>query len=108
MRPAGDIFGPGAKGQTLSLTAFEEMFFWGDCPALPCLCYSRMRWSGVLDRRVLESAAQTALERHPLLRSRVELVDGETPRWIISPETTCAIDWQIGPLREEFAPEPRL
>lgn len=63
-----------------------------------------MRFSGILDRAALESAAGTALERHPLLRSRVEIVAGEKPRWIVTSDTVCEIDWQNGPLGEEFGP----
>ena len=55
----------------LKLTPFEEYMLCDDLPDYPMTGFFRLRFSGKLNFKAMESAVQTATARHPLLRSRV-------------------------------------
>lgn len=56
----------------IPLTHFEELMLHQDSSAYPASCFIRLQFQGRLLRDVFESAATTAISRHPLLHSIVE------------------------------------
>ncbi len=80
----------------LPLTAFEEFLLWEDRPAYPWSIFARLRFSGRIDRRALESAVQVIMPRHPLLTSRLE-IRGRRPFWVVQPGALPQIAWAEGP-----------
>lgn len=48
---------------TFPFTPFEELMLHQDSRAYPCVCFIRLRFSGVLKRQAFEVAAGTAAAR---------------------------------------------
>jgi hypothetical protein len=82
--------------RSFPLTTFEEFLYWQDRPAYPCSCFIRLQFFGRLMRPALESALQTTLERHVLLRSRIEQ-RGRRLNWVPDEEPQPRITWSTGP-----------
>jgi NRPS condensation-like uncharacterized protein len=89
----------------LPLAPFEHYMLADDRPAYPMNIVLRLRFSGRLDRTMLESALATALARHPLLTAVVRRCGR---RWIwTAAERLAAIRWLDVPPAEalpELAP----
>ena len=66
----------------LPLVPFEELMLADDRQAYPMNILCRLRFSGRLDLEMLESAAQTALARHPLLSATIERSGRKRFRWV--------------------------
>lgn len=90
----------------LPLTAAEELLFWTDRLSTPCLIYFRMRFAGQLRREAFDCAMRTALARHPLFRARVCLEPRAT--WEIFRETEWSMDWDEGPLGDDWGSGVRV
>lgn len=88
--------------QALPLTAWEEFFIWEDRPAYPCSTFTRLRFSGRIDRRALEAAVQAIMPRHPLLISRLGM-RRRRPVWVVQPGAMPQIVWAEGPTGQAFA-----
>lgn len=56
----------------LPLSSFEHLMVAQDRPAYPCVVYCRMHFQGCLDPEAFLHSLRDMLDRHPLLRSRVE------------------------------------
>ncbi len=84
------------------LTAIEEFLFWEDRPAYPWSCFLRLRFSGQLDRDAFESAVTMALDRHPLLRSKIKKRRFGRLWWEVVDHPQPFIQWRNGPLEDGF------
>ncbi len=85
----------------LPLTAFEEFLIWEDRPAYPWSIFSRLRFSGRIDRGALESAVQAIMPRHPLLISCLEM-RRRRPFWVVQPGAVPQIVWAEGQTGQAF------
>jgi hypothetical protein len=85
----------------LPLTAFEEFLVWEDRPAYPWSIFTRLRFSGRIDRPAFESAVQAIMPRHPMLISRLEM-RGRRRFWIVQPGALPEMVWAAGPTGQAF------
>jgi len=84
------------------LTAIEEFLFWEDRPAYPWSCFLRFRFSGQLDRDAFESAVTVALDRHPLLRSKIKKRRFGRLWWEVVDQAQPSIRWRTGSAEDGF------
>lgn len=65
-----------------------------DRPSHPMAGVFRLRFLGRLDRGAFEAALANAVQRHPLLRTTVDLRRGKRPAWIDHPDWRPEVCWQ--------------
>ncbi len=70
----------------LPLTPFEEYMLSDDCPAYPMTGIERLQFSGFLDRGAFEAALKSTIQRHPLLRTKVNRPRRGRPKWVDCPD----------------------
>lgn len=75
------------------LTAFEEYMLCDDRPAYPMTGVFRLRLSGILDRNAFESALNSVVSRHYLLRCTVRTKPGRRPCWIDNSAWRPTVEW---------------
>jgi len=73
----------------LPLTGFERYMWCDGTPAHPMTHFVALRCSGPLDRHAFREALERGIDRHPLLRARIEGRRHGTARWVRSPEGPC-------------------
>ena len=76
----------------LPLTAFEQFMLVDESTEFPMLFYLQVRLRGVVDQAIMKLAVDTALSRHPLLCSRVEVHSGKDC-WVWAGEEIPDTDW---------------
>lgn len=76
----------------LPLTAFEEFMLNDESADYPMTFFMQVILRGVVDRKILKQALGAALDRHPLLRCRVKLVNGKNV-WVLNHHEVAEIDW---------------
>ncbi len=76
----------------MKLAAFERYMLIDDRPSHPMTCHFPLRFSGSLDRGAFEAAVVLALQRHPMLASRLEEVEGKL-RWKALADARPPIDF---------------
>ncbi len=76
----------------LPLTAFEKYILSDESEDYPMTFFLQIRLRGTLVREFIEDAVDEALNRHPLLCCRIELI-GTIPHWIWAPELRQPIEW---------------
>lgn len=86
---------------SIRLTTFEEFLFWEDRPAYPWSCFIRLQLTGRLNREALDSALRRALERHVLLRSRIEQ-RGRRLHWVAVDNPQPHVTWITGPTGKDM------
>ena len=92
---------------TLPLTTFEEFLLWEDRPAYPWNCFVRLRFSGRLDRAALEAALPKVIERHPLLRSKLQ-TQGARSQWQPLEGALPDVEWIEGQTGGDYPPATLL
>jgi hypothetical protein len=75
----------------LPLVPFEEYMLLDDRPAYPMSIFSRLKFSGQVDRASMEAAAKAALARHAMLRAVVRKVARGKLEWAESEDTTSIV-----------------
>jgi NRPS condensation-like uncharacterized protein len=93
---------------SLPLTTMEEFLYWEDRPAYPWSCFSRLRFSGCLDRAAFESAVSTVLARHPLLAAKIETDGRGRLRWRVVDDPAPVIQWESAPVSGPLPPATHL
>jgi hypothetical protein len=90
------------------LTPFEEFLLWEDRRSYPWSVFLKLRFHGRLDRGTLELALTRALDRHPLLRSKIEIRRGR--RVWVAGEPTPPVCWHEIPgiPRDDFPRAPQM
>lgn len=78
------------------LTTMERVFWWEDRPSHPFYCCLHVRFSGALNRVRFEQASRLALDRHPLLRSRLHGPRDGRPAWQPGPSADVPVEWHAG------------
>jgi hypothetical protein len=76
----------------LPLTPFEYFYWCDDRPGYPTSCPFELNFSGVMDRQCFAKAWRTAVERHPLLRARIDDA-GKWPVWQTADCPPPVVDW---------------
>ena len=94
----------GSTASPLSLTPFEEYMLCDDRPDYPMTGFFRLRFSERLAVPELESAIQTAVERHPLLRSKVFGRGQARPRWVTEKAASIALEQWSSEADGEYPP----
>jgi hypothetical protein len=80
----------------LPLVPFEDYMLTDDCAEYPADFFVRLRFAGVVERPSLEVAAETALQRHPLLRALVREPRPCRPEWVPAAQPQPPIVWHAG------------
>ena len=86
----------------LPLVPIEEHMFLDDRPAYPMNIFARLRFSGRVDREAFESAARTALARHPMLRAMVREAGRGNYEWVESEDTTSIVRYLPRPTEDVY------
>lgn len=76
----------------LPLTAFERYMLVDDRPQWPMTFCVQLQFRGSLDRAAFETAVRDSLARHPLLRTRVELLQ-RVPHWGMPDTSPVRVEW---------------
>ncbi|MEX0937830.1 MAG: condensation domain-containing protein [Pirellulales bacterium] len=76
----------------LPLTPFERYYQLDDSREYPTTFPVEIRFSGTLDRQHFDSALDSSVRRHPLLRARIDISSGK-PRWVPVERTEPEVDW---------------
>lgn len=95
------------SSQTLPLSAFEHLMVAQDSPAYPCVVYCKMQFRGRIDREAFTRSLAEMLDRHPLLRSRVQRFSSGI-RWIHETSDRVPVVWESQPLSEDWVSDSRL
>ena len=77
----------------LHLSPIEIFMLADDQRGHPMTFVIQLQLSGQIDRRALEAALAEALERHPLLRARIEAGKGDLPCWMPAEDQGPEVDW---------------
>jgi len=91
-----------ALGATLPFTTLEEWLFWEDRPAYPWSCFSRLHFTGQLDRAAFEKAVREVLKRHPLLSAKARIRNRMHLEWVVENDPQPVIVWRSGPVGGPF------
>lgn len=83
-------------------TTLEEWLFWEDRPAYPWSCFSRLHFTGQLDRTAFETAVREVLRRHPLLSAQARFRDRMHLAWVVQDDPQPVIVWRSGPVGGPF------
>lgn len=89
-------------GAGVPFTTLEEWLFWEDRPAYPWTCFSRLHFTGQLDRTAFEAAVREALGRHPLFSAKARFRDRMHLEWVVQEDPQPAIVWESGPVGGPF------
>lgn len=76
----------------LPLAAFERFMLLDDRPQWPMTFCVQLQFRGSLDRVAFEGAVRDSLVRHPLLRSRVEVLQ-RIPHWVLPEAIPDTVQW---------------
>jgi len=77
----------------LHLTPIELFMLADDRPAYPMTFVIQLRLAGRIDRQAFCAALDEALERHPLLRARIQAGKGDLPCWMPAADVEPELDW---------------
>lgn len=77
----------------LPLVPFEEYMLTDDRPAYPMNVFSRLRFTGHLDRTTLETALRDSVARHPLLHALVREAGRNRFEWIDGSHVPHQVHW---------------
>jgi NRPS condensation-like uncharacterized protein len=91
----------------LPLSAFEHLMIAQDSPAYPCVLFVRFHFHGVLDKDLFESSLREMLDRHPLLRSRVQR-HWRGLRWLEGTSDRVPVQWLSTEPSDEWVADSRL
>jgi hypothetical protein len=85
----------------LTLTAFERYMWCDSRPTSPMTHFVILRCSGPLDEAAFRTAVAGAVDRHPLLRARIEGRETGPARWVRAPAAppACDVAGAAAPLR---------
>lgn len=92
----------------LSLTPFEEYMLCDDRPDYPMTGFFRLRFSERLVFRELESAIQSAVARHPLLRSKVSNSGQPHHHWVTERADSVRLEQWSANEGNEFPPASHI
>lgn len=90
---------PACSPFPLPLDAFERYMLLDDRPDYPMTFLVRVRVVGELQPAAFRAAVEVALERHPLLRARLDRSRASHGAWVLGDEAGIPVDW-----RESDAP----
>lgn len=82
------------KPIVMKLSAFERYMLIDDRPSHPMTCHFPLRFSGDFDPEAFVTAVGLTLERHPMLASRLEEVEGAL-RWVADTSAQPPIDFGL-------------
>ncbi len=91
----------------IPLSIIEQYLFWEDRPAYPWSCFFRLNFDGVIERQEIEAAIAKALERNPLMRSKVTVKTERKLYWEIDEHYEPQITFSNRP-PEEYPGAPTL
>lgn len=91
----------------LSLSSFEHLMVAQDSPAYPCVVYCKMNFSGRLDREAFLCSLREMLDRHPLMRARVQR-SWRGMHWVPENSDRVPIYWLSTACGEEWVADSRL
>lgn len=91
----------------LSLSAFEHLMLAQDSPAYPCVIFIRFDFSGALDHGLFDRCLREMLDRHPLLRARVQR-RWNGIHWVFESSSRVSVHWLSTPPSEEWVADSRL
>ena len=85
----------------LKLTAFERYMWCDSRPANPMTHFVVLRCSGPFDEAAFRTAVARAVDRHPLLRARIEGLENGPAHWVRAPAAPpdCNVAGADEPLR---------
>jgi hypothetical protein len=79
----------------LHLSPIEIFMLADDRRGHPMTFVIQLQLSGRIDRRAFEAALAEALQRHPLLRARIEAGKGDLPCWMPAEDQGPELDWGL-------------
>jgi hypothetical protein len=98
--PPLNLYAPDEPLLPLPLTPFEKLFVQDDSPGYPIHFFYRLRFTGCMQKEMLQRALEVALARHPLLTA---IVHGERGlSWIPAAVPIPEIQWHERNRTDDF------